>query len=129
VKVSDVVCLEEQDWCVLEGLRKTINNRSHYSRCPGRDSNLGLPNMQHECCRPLCVVTRKNTFLLLPTSRPRTSTPHNLMFNVYKSSSLLKRNLKTLCIYSNGTHGSHSSYSLMLRTAVVFCVIRNAAFQ
>jgi hypothetical protein len=122
VEGSGVVCLEGQDWCVLEGLRKTVNNRSHYSRCPGRDSNLGLPNTKQECCSLHGVVTRKNTFLLLTTSRPRTSTPHNLMFNSYKSYSALKRNFKTLCKCSNGTREFHSAFSLMLRTADVVTV-------
>jgi hypothetical protein len=107
--------LEGLDWCVLEGLRKTINNRSHDRRSSGRDSNRGLPNTEHECCRLRGVAT----FLLFATSRPRTATPHNLMFNIYKSSSALKRNLKTLCNSSDGSHGSHSAYSMTLPPADV----------
>jgi len=88
---------------VLEGLTKTINNSSHNRRCPGRDSNRELPNTEHECCRLRSFVSRGNTFLLFNTSRPRTSKPHNLMLNIFKSSSALKSNLKTLCNCSNGT--------------------------
>jgi hypothetical protein len=92
---SGVVCLEGLDWFVLEGLRKTINNRTHIRRCPGRDSKQGLPNTEHECCRLRGVVTCENTFLLFTTSRPRISAPHNLMFNGYKRPLALKRNLLT----------------------------------
>ena len=83
-----------------------------------------LPNLR--CC------TRENTFLLVTISKPRTSAPHNLMFSGYKSSSALKRNLKTICNCSNGTRDSHSAYSMMLtdcRCKQGFCVIRNAEFQ
>ena len=41
------------------------------------------------------------------------------MFNGYKRSSALKRNLETIGNCSNGTRHSHSTYSLMLRTADV----------
>ena len=129
---SDVVCLEGLDRRALQGPRKPIKNRTHVRRSQGRDSNGGLPKTEHECCRLRGVVTRENTFLLFTTSRPRTSTPLNLMFNGYKSSSALERYLKTVCNSSNGTHDSHSTYNLMLRTADVnsgFCVIRNAAFH
>jgi hypothetical protein len=126
-----VVCLEGLDRRALQGPRKTINNRTHVRRSPGRDSNGGLPNTEHECCRLRGVVTCENTFLLFTTSRSRTSTPRNLMFNGYKSSSALKRNLKTLCNSSNGTRDSHSAYSLMLRTVdvnrgfVLFVMLRS----
>jgi len=132
VEGNGVVCLEGLDQRALEGLRKTMNNRTHVRRSPGRDSNGGLPNTEHECCRLRGVVTREITFLLFTTSRSRTATPLNLTFNGYKSSSALKRNLQTLCNSSNGTRDSHSAYSLMLRTGRCkqrFCVIRNAAFQ
>ena len=121
---SGVVCLVVLDWCVLEGLRKTLKNRSHDRRCPGGDWNRGFPNTEHECCRFRGVVTRENTFLLFTTSRPRTSTLHNLVLNIYKKSSALKRNLKTISNCSNGTRDSHSVYSMMLRTAgvVIVCV-------
>jgi hypothetical protein len=119
VRGSGVVCLEGLDRRALEGLRKIINKRSHDRRCPDRDSNRGLPNTEHECCRLRGVVTRENTFLLFITSKPQISTPHNLMLNIYKSSLAIKRNLQTLCTCSNGTRYSHSTYSLLLRTADV----------
>jgi len=90
MKGSDVVCLEGLDRRALQGLRKTINKHIHDRRSPGRDSNGELPNTEHKCCRIRGVVTRENTFLLFTTPRSRTSAPHNLMFNGYKSSSALK---------------------------------------
>jgi len=90
VEVSGFVCLEGLDRRAIEGLRKTINNHSHDRRCPGGDSNRGLPNTEHECCRRRGVVTREKTFLIFTISRlsrPQASTPHNLMLNIYKSSS------------------------------------------
>ena len=108
----------------LEALRteENHNNRSNGRRCSGRDSNWGLPNTEHEYCRICGVVTHGNIILVFTTSRPPTSTPHNLMLNIYNSSSALKRNLRTLCNCSNGTRYSHSAYSLMLRTADVVIV-------
>jgi len=119
VEGSGEVCLEVLDWCVLEELRKTINNSSHDRRCPGRDSNRGLPNKEHEFWRLRGFVSRGNTVLVFTTSRHRTSTTHNAMLNIYKSSSALKINLKTFYKCSNGTRYSHSTYSLVLRTADV----------
>jgi len=38
VEGNGVFCLEGLDRRALEGLRKTMNNRTHVRRSPGRDS-------------------------------------------------------------------------------------------
>ena len=46
------------------GSEKTLNNCNHDRRCPGRNSNRGLPNTEHECCRICAVVPgRINSYL------------------------------------------------------------------
>jgi len=128
---SDVVCLEGLDRRALQGLRKTMNKRKHVRRSPGRDSNGGLPKTEHECCRLRGVVTRQITFLLFTTSRSRTSTPLNLMFNGYKSSSAKKKSPDPLQLFQR-----YPRLSLRWQPDVTdcrckqgFCFIRNTAFQ